>query len=251
MNPPLKKMKNKSVESATTKTNGSDTVLRVLDSLLADPGQKRLTGSQATIILDALANSNDRALVTRFPAVLSICARNGVALNSHALFSKYWESSPKKQNLEKLLLISAELFDVEGIESPKNLNKIVNSLKAKYGTLLPTKMLPLSSGISIYIKDIQDTLRDYTAKTKFAVTALRPNKPDQEPTGDTLNNSVDLQAHLERLFSPKQKDLVFKKLNNMPFSKTEREYYSRVVRKKLVSIANTEVNYIARKLTQK
>jgi hypothetical protein len=71
------------------KANGSDTVLRVLDSLLADPGQKRLTGSQATIILDALANSNDRALVIRFPAVLNICARNGIALNSHALFSKY------------------------------------------------------------------------------------------------------------------------------------------------------------------
>ncbi len=244
-------MKNKSVESSTTKTNGSDTVLRVLDSLLADPGQKRLTGSQATIILDALANSNDRALVMRFPAVLSICARNGVALNSHALFSKYWESSPKKQNLEKLLLISAELFDVEGIESPKNLNKIANSLKAKYGTLLTTKMLPLSSGISIYIKDIQETLRDYTAKTKFAVTTLRPKKTDQEPTRDTLNNSVDLRAHLERLFSPKQKDLVFKKLNNMPFTKTEREYYSRVVRKKLVSIVNSEVSYVAKKLTQK
>ena len=233
------------------KTNGSDMVLRVLDSLLADPGQKRLTGSQATIILDALANSNDRSLVNRFPAVLSICARNGVALNSHALFSKYWESSPKKQNLEKLLLMSAELFDLEGIEAPKNLKKIASSLKAKYGTLLPTKMLPLSSGISIYIKDIQDTLRDYTAKTKLVVTAPIPGKPGQESTRDTLNRSVDLQAHLERLFSPKQKDLVFKKLNKMSFTKTEREYYSRVVRKKLVSIADSEVVYVARKLTQK
>jgi hypothetical protein len=251
MSPSLNKMKIKSVESSTNKANASDTVLRVLDSLLADPGQKRLTGSQATIILDALANSNDRALVIRFPAVLSICARNGVVLNSHALFSKYWESSPKKQNLEKLLLISAELFDLEGIEAPKNLKKIGSSLKAKYGTLLSTKMLPLSSGISIYIKDIQDTLREYTAKTELAVTAFRTNKPDQEPTRDTLNQSVDLQAHLEKLFSPKQKDLVFKKLNKMSFTKTEREYYSRVVRKKLVSIVHSEVSFVARKLTQK
>jgi hypothetical protein len=244
-------MKNKAAQSSMTKTNGSDTVLRVLDSLLADPGQKRLTGSQATIILDALANSNDRALIIRFPAVLSICARNGVALNSHALFSKYWESSPKKQNLEKLLLTSAELFDLERIEAPKNLKKIASSLKAKYGTLLSTKMLPLSSGISISIRDIQDTLKDYTAKTTHAVTALKPSKPEQEPTPDSLNHSAELQAHLERLFSPKQKDLVFKKLNRLPFTKTEREYYSRVVRKKLVSIANSEVSYVANKLTQK
>ncbi len=244
-------MKNKPVHTSTVKTNGSDTVLRVLDSLLADPGQKRLTGSQATIILDALASSNDQALVIRFPAVLSICARNGVALNSHALFSKYWESSPKKQNLEKLLLISAELFDLEGIEAPKNLKKIASSLKAKYGTLLSAKMLPLSSGISISMRDIQNTLRDYTAKTKDAMTAFKQGNLEQEPTRDILNRSADLQVHLRRLFSSKQKDLVFKKLNRKPFTKTEREYYSRVVRKKLASIANSEVSYIANRLTQK
>ena len=244
-------MKNKPVHTSTVKTNGSDTVLRVLDSLLADPGQKRLTGSQATIILDALASSNDQALVIRFPAVLSICARNGVALNSHALFSKYWESSPKKQNLEKLLLISAELFDLEGIEAPKNLKKIASSLKAKYGTLLSAKVLPLSSGISISMRDIQNTLRDYTAKTKDAMTAFKQGKLEQEPTRDILNRSADLQVHLRRLFSSKQKDLVFKKLNRKPFTKTEREYYSRVVRKKLASIANSEVSYIANRLTQK
>ena len=244
-------MKNKRVHTSTVKTNGSDTVLRVLDSLLADPGQKRLTGSQATIILDALASSNDQALVIRFPAVLSICARNGVALNSHALFFKYWESSPKKQNLEKLLLISAELFDLEGIEAPKNLKKIASSLKAKYGTLLSAKMLPLSSGISISMRDIQNTLRDYTAKTKDAMTAFKQGKLEQEPTRDILNRSADLQVHLRRLFSSKQKDLVFKKLNRKPFTKTEREYYSRVVRKKLASIANSEVSCIANRLTQK
>ncbi|MCK5204051.1 MAG: hypothetical protein KAR15_09265 [Desulfobacterales bacterium] len=244
-------MKNKPVHTSTVKTNGSDTVLRVLDSLLADPGQKRLTGSQATIILDALASSNDQALVIRFPAVLSICARNGVALNSHALFSKYWESSPKKQNLEKLLLISAELFDLEGIEAPKNLKKIASSLKAKYGTLLSAKMLPLSSGISISMRDIQNTLRDYTAKTKDAMTAFKQGNLEQEPTRDILNRSADLQVHLRRLFSSKQKDLVFKKLNRKPFTKTEREYYSRVVRKKLASIANSEVSCIANRLTQK
>ena len=113
------------MHASKVKTTGSDAVLRILDSLLADSSQKRLTGNQATVILDALASSNDPALVVRFPVVLSICARNGVSLNSHALFSKYWESSPKKQNLEKLLLLSNELFDREGIEAPQNLKKIV------------------------------------------------------------------------------------------------------------------------------
>ncbi len=230
---------------------GSDAVLRVLDSLLADSGQKRLTGSQATVILDALASSNDPALVVRFPVVLSICARNGVSLNSHALFSKYWESSPKKQNLEKLLLLTDELFDLEGVDAPQNLKKIAGPLKTKYGTLISSRLLSLSSGLTISIRTVQNTLRDYTAKIKNAMPAPKsaltgyPRKPDK------VERSAELDASLDRLFSPKQKDLVFKKLNGEAFTKTEREYYSRVVRKKLLSIADAQVNRIAVKLTQK
>lgn len=244
-------MQTNRLQNSTPKSGRPDAVLRVLNSLLADPGQKKLTGNQATIILDALASSNDEDLVIRFPAILSICVRNGVALNSHMLFSKYWESSPKKQNLEKLLLISAELFDLEGIEAPQNLKKIASSLKAKYGTLLSSKMLPLSSGISISIRDLQDTLREYITKTKHAMPAFKRGGPEQAPSRAVLNRSADLQIHLGRLFSPKQKDLVFKRLNGESFTKTEREYYSRVVRKKLQAIADSEVGYIATRLTQK
>ena len=236
---------------STYKSSSSDAVLRVLDSLLADSGQKRLTGGQATVILDALASSNDPALIIRFPVVLSICARNGVALNSHALFSKYWESSPKKQNLEKLLLLTDELFDLEGIAAPHNLKKIVSPLKPKYGTLLSARLLSLSSGLSISIRTVQNTLRDYTAKIKNAMPAQKPETTDYEPKTIKPQRSADLDTSLDRLFSPKQKDLVFKKLNSEAFTKTEREYYSRVVRKKLLSIAGVQVNRIAVKLTQK
>ncbi len=243
-------MKTDGSYTSMNRTRGSDAVLRVLDSLLADSGQKRLTGSQATVILDALASSNDPALVVRFPVVLSICARNGVSLNSHALFSKYWESSPKKQNLEKLLLLADELFDLEGIDAPQNLKKIASPLKAKYGTLISSRLLSLSSGLTIPIGTVQSTLRDYTAKIKNAMPAPKsaitgyPQTPDKE-------RSAELDASLDRLFSPKQKDLVFKKLNGEAFTKTEREYYSRIVRKKLLSIADARVNRIAIKLTQK
>ena len=244
-------MKTNDSHTSAGKTGGPDAVLRILDSLLVDSSQKRLTGSQATVILDALASSNDPALVVRFPVVLSICARNGVSLNSHALFSKYWESSPKKKNLEKLLLISGELFDLEGIEAPQNLMKIVRSLKAKYGSLQSTRLLSLSSGMTISIKDIKNTLRDYTIKIKNAALESTGGPSDRESGKDPLRRSTELNACLDWLFSPKQKDLVFKKLNSQSFTKTEREYYSRVVRKKLKAIANNQVAEIANRLTQK
>ncbi len=241
---------NKKVTS-THKSNGSDAVLRVLDSLLADSGQKRLTGSQATVILDALASSNDPALVVRFPVVLSICARNGLSLNSHALFSKYWESSPKKQNLEKLLLLTDELFDLEGIEAPQNMKKIVSPLKPKYGTLLSSRLLSLSSGLTISIRTVQNILRDYTAKITKTMPAQKPITKGNECKPVMPERSAELDESLDRLFSPKQKDLIFKRLNSEAFTKTEREYYSRVVRKKLLAISNAQLSDIAIRLTQK
>ena len=62
---------------------------------------------------------------------------------------------------------------------------------------------------------------------------------------------IILDAYLDRLFSPKQKELVFKKRDGLAFTKTEREYYSRIVRKKLEAIANEEVGKIARTLMTK
>jgi hypothetical protein len=167
------------------------------------------------------------------------------------LFAKYWESSPKKKNLEKLLLISGELFDLEGIEAPPNLKKIVRSLKAKYGSLQSQRLLSLSSGMTISIKEIQNTLRDYAVKFKNAARESADGTQDGALNTEMMQGSSELNACLDRLFSPRQKDLVFKKLSGQSFTKTEREYYSRVVRKKLKAIANSQVGYIAIKLTQK
>jgi len=43
--------------------------------------------------------------------------------------------------------------------------------------------------------------------------------------------SSQIHLHLTTLFPPKQKELVLKKLRRDPFTKLEREYYSRVVKK--------------------
>jgi hypothetical protein len=59
-----------------------------------------------------------------------------------------------------------------------------------------------------------------------------------------------LEQALSMLFSPKQKELFKKKLEGLPFTKTENEYYSRTVRKKVVALANTELHDLAKKLLE-
>jgi hypothetical protein len=223
----------------TGNSTESESALKVLDSLLKDPGQKKISESQIVIILDALASSDDTAVVARFPAVLAICARRGLALNSQALFSRYWETSPKRQNLEKLLLISAAIFSLQGLKAPKNLDKIAESLKPKYGEILPAGEFQLSSGMCISIKDLQNTLKAYTG------SQLKP--PAIQAKKSPLN-ADSLDVYLDRLFSPKQKELVLKKRDGQAFTKTEREYYSRIVRKKLNAIASEKLVELARKL---
>lgn len=213
--------------------------LSVLDSLLKDSGQKKLNENQLLIILDALASSDDAALVARFPLVLAICARKGLELNSQALFSRYWETSPKRQNLEKLLLVSAELFKSLGLKQPENLQKIADSLKIKYTDILPDGEFQLSNGMRIRIEELQDTLKYFGSEHGASLARQRSAKRLQ-PGG--------LDRYLDRLFSPKQKELVLKKRDGISFTKTEREYYSRTVRKKLEAIADEEVIEVARRL---
>lgn len=57
---------------------------------------------------------------------------------------------------------------------------------------------------------------------------------------------LSLEYALSQLFSPKQKELFRKKLDGLPLTKTEKEYYSRAVKKKVVALANAELHRMAR-----
>ena len=222
--------------------NRSETALKILDSLLNEPGRKKINENQIIVILDALASAEDVEVVARFPAVLAICARRGLVLNSQALFARYWETSPKRQNLEKLLLVSDAIFKARGLTPPGNLNQIAASLKHKYGDLLPAGEIQMSSGMYVSIPTLENTLDNYMAGTA-SYPVRQESKRHRQPGS--------LDGLLDRLFSPKQKELVLKKRDGKAFTKTEREYYSRTVRKKLEAIASEELGTLAQRLTAK
>ena len=222
---------------------GSDSAFGILDSLLKDSGQKKINENQILVILDALASADDVAVVARFPAILAICARRGMSLNSQSLFSRYWETSPKRQNLEKLLLVSATIFKSKKLKPPGNLDQIAASLKPKYGDLISAGEFQLSNGMIVSFTDLENSLASYLAGH------MRPEVNQGQFQHSSSEETLDI--YLNRLFSPKQKELVLKKRDGHTFTKTERVYYSRVVRKKLEAIASEEVGRIAKNLMLK
>ena len=64
----------------------------------------------------------------------------------------------------------------------------------------------------------------------------------------SLKQDAGLEYAFSQVFTPKQRELFLKKLRNEKMSKTEREYYSRVVRKKVLALANTELHQLAQKV---
>ena len=60
-----------------------------------------------------------------------------------------------------------------------------------------------------------------------------------------------LEYALSQVFSPKQKELFKKKLEGLPLTKTEQEYYSRSVKKKVVALANSELHSLSQKLLER
>jgi hypothetical protein len=214
----------------------------VLDSLLNDAGHKQITEKQALLVLDSLAAARDPQLVARFPAALAICLHRGIKLNSHELYGRYWQTSPKRQNLEKLMMASAGLFRKNRLELPRPLHKMAEVLSVKHGDLFAHGAIRLDGGISVSIAAMDRELRRYLSGR------LRQEGQTPEPV---IQWTAELEALLDRLFSPKQKQLIQKRLTRSAMTKTEREYYSRVVKKKLQAIASRDLQAIATRLAGK
>ena len=64
------------------------------------------------------------------------------------------------------------------------------------------------------------------------------------------HDEFSLEYALSQFFSPKQKELFKKKLGGELFTKTEKEYFSRVVKKKISALANPELHHLAQKLLE-
>ncbi|MFH1124809.1 MAG: hypothetical protein V1758_14235 [Pseudomonadota bacterium] len=220
------------------------TALDQLGYQLFSAGKRKLGKEQTYDVLDELANSTDARLVEAFPVVLANCAHQGIKLDIRALLSRHRERSQKRRRLEKLILGSTDLLTLEGLEKPEGIEQFAEGLRLKYGHLLANEKIELGKGLSVSIERLQNALRRYA-------TDLERSESARVKEGKKQLRSFQLNLHLSTLFPEKQKELVLKKLNGKPLTKTEQEYYSRIIKKKLEALANSEIRKIALALTQK
>ena len=211
---------------------------------LIEPKPKKMSRLQISALLEELAGSMDSRLIEGFPVVLVNCAHRGIELDWDALLRANSRNRDKARSLEKLLLLSSDLLDNEGIEMPVGLDSVVESLRSRYGDLLPRDTVTLASGVSLSTERLRNSVRRYATDLPTGTSARKRAQNRQL-------RSFQLNLHLSTLFPPKQKELVLKKLKGEEMTKTEQEYYSRVVKKKLEALADADLRKIAVTLTKK
>jgi hypothetical protein len=124
------------------------------------------------------------------------------------------------------------------LDNPKDLESLSKSLKIKYGDLLAGDVVDLGNKVSLSIERLWNTLNRYAAD-------LSASKSTRDRAKNRQRRSFQLNYYLSTLFAPKQKNLVLKKYHGEPLNKTEQEYFSRKVKKKLEAMTNKEVTKVA------
>ena len=205
---------------------------------LIRPETRKVKDYEVLELLAELAESEDPRLVEGFPVVLANCAQRDLKLNFRTLLSRHKSDSRKQQVLEKLLLLSATLLAQQGLDIPKNLGSLSKSLKAKYGDLLTNDVVDLGNKVTLSNERLRNALNRYAAN-------LSTSKSTRDRAKNRQRRSFQLNYYLSTLFAPKQKELVLKKYHGEPLNKTEQEYFSRKVKKKLEAITNKEVMRVA------
>ena len=217
--------------------------LGALGYRLFTKGNERVNSGKVLDVLDELSGSEDSRLIEAYPVVLANCAHRGIKLDIRGLLSRHGQRSRSRSNIEKLILASCDLLAEEGLDQPEGIEDILNTLRPKYGDLLKGEVVDLGTHRSVSTERLRRTLRRYAIDLERHESAREKHRRRQL-------RSFQMELHLSTLFPPKQKELILKKLKGDPLSKTEKEYYSRVVKKKLQGLANKELRKIALTLTK-
>lgn len=220
------------------------TALGELGYSLFTPTKGEIASHRVMEVLDELSDSEDSRLIEAFPVVLANCAHRGIRLDIRGLLSRHPEKSQERTTLEKLIVASADLLAQEGLSKPEGLDETADLLRGEHDDLLKKEVLELGKNVVVSVERLRNAIRRHATDLERDDSARQKDKRKQL-------RSFQLELHLSTFFPPKQKTLILKKLKGDKLSKTEREYYSRVVKKKLEGLADNQLRKIALELTKK
>ena len=193
--------------------------------------------------LAEVVKSDDTRLWEGFPVLLVNAAES--YRFSLDMVEQQLTDQRQKENFQRLLLLSLALYASYHLNFSWA-NKLKKTLSEKDRNLVSSWRNHLVHGLPLEWNDTElDPERLRGAFTLYFEQSAENSRRKKEKFEE-----FSLEYALSQLFSPKQKELFKMKLEGLPLTKTEQEYYSRTVKKKVVALANSELHSLARKLLE-
>lgn len=196
----------------------------------------------ANATLAEVVKSNELRLWEGFPVLLMHSAENG--LFDYMAVKKYLPLTEQQETLNQLLLMALVLYktlDLKFSWTAKlyhnlTFNDMDKTFQEKLG-YFKTKGVFRFDNATLSAQRLKNTFKNYFLQS-----------PDTLKDVQAQKENFKLEYALSQVFSPKQKELFLKKVRGEQLTKTEREYYSRSVRKKVMALTNEELHQLAKNL---
>jgi hypothetical protein len=200
---------------------------------------KSASGSDANKTLAEAIQSPDQRLWEAFPAMLANAAEAG-EFDLEAANAYLGEN--ERKYLKLLIFVSLGLYDHLGLKLPWT-KRLFGDFPARLTANFSDKVR-LNSELELGPFRVQpESLKENFQKH------FKKRDRTVRSSADAVEK-LDLELAVSRLFTAKQKDLFLKKLRRKQMTKTEREYFSRVIKKKLQALANEDLHQLARKILE-
>jgi len=187
--------------------------------------------------------SRDTRLWEGFPVLLANAAES--YHYSTDLVYEQLTSKEQEEQFHRLLLLSVAVYSFYHL-SFSWLNKLKKSFSDEDKNLVKAWRNSFAHNQS---PDWADEEFD-TERVKGLFELYFEQKVEKNRRSKDKYEEFSFEYALSQIFSPKQKELFKKKLEGLPLTKTEKEYYSRTVKKKVVALANSELHSFSRKLLE-
>ncbi len=210
-------------------------------NMLGYPMLERSQQQAANATLCDVAKSQDIRLWEGFPVMLA----NSIDKQwfNYSYIQKCTKSKILTNRFNSLITLSLALYRLLNVSSPQiaefqkwykpqvgnDFNYFLERMKNHKDFMLSDKKMSSERTINAF--------RSYFGERKSQLTEFLSKK-----------DSYDLQYALSKIFPTGQKNLIIKKLRGEKLTKIEQEYFSRVVKKKVMALANPELLKLAQKL---
>jgi len=196
-------------------------------------------------LLVALAKSKDLRLLEGFPVVLANALEKDAERLNLTSTEQRLKNKVIRKRFDELVVLSFSIFKVFGLDKlsmvayPKGVADEKRQAEIRNSVL---KNRPLE--IDKVILDVE------RVKHTFLRYYLHGREEKLAENKSKLREEFRQEFFLSLFFAPKQRDLLRKKLHGESLNKTEREYFSRVVKKKLMALVDPDLQRMALKVLQ-